>query len=134
MRRSVLKLYETDASTELHTDASKYGYDSISLLCQRSDDNLLHVYYGVLRERYDAPAEKYSSYKLGVFAILKSLKEFHVYLIDIPFKIVKDYKVFNLTMSRKDLCVRITRWALQLEEFNYKIEHHPEKAMTHVDM
>lgn len=48
--KSVLKLYKTDASTELHTDASKYDYGSILLQC--GGDNLLHP---VLRERpYDS--------------------------------------------------------------------------------
>jgi len=36
-------------------------------------------------------------------------------------------------MNKKDLCVRVARWALTLEEFNYKIEHRPDKNMYHVD-
>jgi len=68
-----------------------------------------------------------------VLAIIKSLKKFHVYLIDISFKIITDCKMFSLTMNKKDLCVRVARWASQLEEFDYIIEHRLEKAMTHVN-
>lgn len=54
-------------------------------------------------------------------------------MIEIPFKIVTDCKAFSLTMNKKDLCVRVAKWALQLEEFNYTIEHRPRKSMAHVD-
>lgn len=36
-------------------------------------------------------------------------------------------------MNKKDLCVRIARWALLLEEFQYQIEHRPGRSMKHVD-
>lgn len=36
-------------------------------------------------------------------------------------------------MNKKDLCVRVARWALLLEEFNYVIEHRSSKSMRHVN-
>lgn len=37
-------------------------------------------------------------------------------------------------MNKKDLCVRVARWALLLEEFNYTIIHRPGKNMAHTDV
>ena len=36
-------------------------------------------------------------------------------------------------MKKKDLCVRVTRWALLLEEFEYTIEHRSGRSLVHVD-
>ncbi|CAK9802814.1 Transposon Tf2-6 polyprotein [Anthophora quadrimaculata] len=129
--RPVLKLYKIGAETELHTDASKFGYGAI--LLQRDDrDNMLHPVY-FASGKTTPTEERYSSYELEVLAIVKSLKKFRVYLLGTPFKIITDCQAFALTMRKKDLCVRVARWALLLEEFQYTIEHRPGRNLLHVD-
>ena len=129
--KPLLKLYRVGAETQLHTDACSGVYGAI-LLQRDSEDNVFHpVYYSSGKT---SPAEeKYISYELEVLAIVKALKKFRVYLLGIPFKIVTDCRAFALTMRKKDLCVRVARWAILLEEFDYKVEHRPGTSMMHVD-
>ncbi|XP_043263810.1 uncharacterized protein LOC122404023 [Colletes gigas] len=128
--RPVLNLYRENADTELHTDASTHGYGAI--LMQRDENLKWHpVYYASGKT---TPAEaKYSSYELEVLAIVRALRRFRVYLLGIQFRIITDCKAFTLTMQKKDLCVRVARWALLLEEFQYEIQHRSAKSMQHVD-
>lgn len=127
----VLNLYQMGAETELHTDASKYGYGTI-LLQRNGDDGLLHPVYFASGKTTSAK-ERYSSYELEVLAIIRALRRFRVYLLGIHFKIVTDCKAFTMTMGKKDLCVRLARWALLLVEFQYSIEHRSGRSMKHVD-
>jgi hypothetical protein len=77
--------------------------------------------------------QKYISYELEVLAIVKALKKFRIYLLQIPFKIVTDCRAFTQIMAKRDLCLRVTRWALMLEDYNYELEQRLGKSMIHVD-
>lgn len=73
---------------------------------RNSEDKALHpVYYA--SGKITPAEEKYSSYELEVLAIVKALRKFRIYLLAIPFKIVTDCRAFTLTMSKKDVCVRV---------------------------
>lgn len=131
INRPVIRLYRIGADTELHTDASSYGFGSI-LLQRDSNDGVLHpIHYASGKTN---PAEaKYASYELKVLAVIISLRKFRVYLLGVPFKIVTDCRAFALTMNKKDLLEVSLSLRLLLEEFEYVIEHRPGKNMLYVD-
>lgn len=84
----VLQIFDPRRETEVHTDASKWGYGAI-LLQRNSEDMQLHPVYFMSRKT--TPAEQnYCSYKLEFLAVFKALEKFRAYLLGLQFKIVTD--------------------------------------------
>lgn len=127
----VLKLYNPDAETEVHTDASIYGLGAI-LMQKDSEDGMFHpIYYASWKT---TPSEqKYTSYEFETLAVVKAFKKFRVYLLGIPIKIVTDCQAFAMTMCKKNTCIRVAHWALIIGEYQYTVEHRPGRSMRHAD-
>lgn len=65
--------------------------------------------------------------------MINALKKFRVYLLGRPVKIVTDCSAFEMTMRKVDVPAQVARWALQLSEYDYQLEHRPGTRMRHVD-
>ncbi|GFV14265.1 transposon Ty3-I Gag-Pol polyprotein [Trichonephila clavipes] len=108
VRRPNLAPLQVWRKTELHTDACKQGYRAI--LLQEAEDGKSYIPFTTCRKRQ-----------------IQQKKRQH-------FKIVTDCSAFQKTMQKKkELITRIARWVLQLEEFDYEIEHRAGSRMKHVD-
>lgn len=128
--KPVLAIYSPYNETELHCDASSLGYAGI--LLQKQENNKFHPVFYYSSRTTDCES-KYHSYELECLAIIYSLKRFHVYLHGLKFKIITDCDSFRLTLSKKDICPRIMRWCLFLQNYDYTIEHRSSAKMQHVD-
>ncbi|KAL0881567.1 hypothetical protein ABMA27_001398 [Loxostege sticticalis] len=127
----VLKIFDIQLDTELHTDASKYGYAAI-LMQRDSTDGCLHPVHFMSRKTTEAQ-QKCSSYELEALAVIEGVKKFRRYLIGIHFKIITDCEAFQKTLYKKDVPAKVARWILYLQDFNYTIEHRTGDKMQHVD-
>ncbi|CAH2218043.1 jg26686 [Pararge aegeria aegeria] len=128
--RPILALYDHNAETQLHTDASKLGVAGI-LLQRKGTDLWQPVAY--FSRQTSADEMKLHSFELETLAVISSLNKFRTYLIGVKFTIVTDCNALRATFTKKDLIPRISRWWIQFLEFDCDIEYRPGERMSHVD-
>lgn len=76
---------------------------------------------------------QYHSFELDVLGIANVLNRFHISLQGKQFKIVTDCNSITLTLNKKEIIPRISRWALVLQNYNYELIHREGNKMKHVD-
>lgn len=75
INKPVLQIYKQNAETQLHADASKYGYGAM-LLQKNDEDNQFHPVH-LMSQKTTPAEEKYHSYELEVFwRLLKRSRNF----------------------------------------------------------
>lgn len=79
------------------------------------------------------PESKYHSFELETLAIVYALRRFRVYLHGKRFKIVTDCNSLALTLNKREMNPRIARWGLELQNYDYVLEHRSGSRMQHVD-
>lgn len=126
----VLAVFDRSRETELHTDASAVGFGAV--LLQRQADGKMHpVYY--YSKATSAAEARCHSYELETMAIVYALRKFRSYLYGVSFKIITDCSALSLTFDKKNMCPKIARWALELQHYNFRIQHRSGVLMGHAD-
>lgn len=77
--RPVLKVYNSAAQTELHSDASTESFGAIFLQKQSKNDWAPIAYFSQLTNNAEA---NYHSFELEMLAIVRAVERFHIYLYD----------------------------------------------------
>ena len=80
-------------------------------------------------------AEKnYHIIDLECLAIIWLVKHFHKYLINKPFKIFTDHSALKSLQKISEPTGRRARWIMELQQYNYTIEHRSEKKNQNADV
>lgn len=127
----VLKIFNKDAETELHTDASSAGYGAI-LMQRCNEDGKFHP-VSYFSKKTTAPESKLHSFELETLAVVYGIKRFRNFLLGKRFKLVTDCNAMKLTLGKREVSPKIERWALFLEEYDFELEHRAGDRMKHVD-
>ncbi|CAI7779207.1 unnamed protein product [Closterium sp. NIES-54] len=126
---TIMQLPRADKPFCLYTDWSSQGMGAI--LCQELDGEERVVAYA---SRSCSPAEaKYSSYHGEGLAAVWAVKHFRVYLQGREFTLITDHQPLQWLMTHQGLTGRNARWAVTLQEYDFKIRHRPGKTLQHVD-
>ncbi|CAK1548125.1 unnamed protein product [Leptosia nina] len=125
----VLKIFNPESPTELHTDASSEGYGAV--LIQR-ENNLPHVVAYFSHKTSDAES-RYHSYELETLAVVKSVEHFRHYLYGRKFKVFTDCNALKASHSKRDLTPRVHRWWAILQSYDFEIIYKEGKSMAHAD-
>ena len=118
----VMSYYDPSLNSLIITDANPVGISAI-LLQQSSDSSYRIIAYS---SRTLTPTEQnYSKLERECLAIVHACDKFRVYILGGHFEIITDHKplvhLFSNAQSRMPL--RIERWSLRLQEFDFTISH-----------
>lgn len=112
-----MALYDPTLETEVRTDASGAGLGGVIL--QKHGKDWKPVAFASRKLR--GAEVNYGITDLEAAAVMYAVAKFEQYIICRPFTIVTDHNALTFLSDKRQLSPRLTRWAIQLQEFDFKI-------------
>ena len=113
----------------LHTDASGTG---IGAVLSQTIDNEEHPVIFVSRKLLKHEMN-YATVEKEALAVKWAIHHLRYYLWGRKFLLVTDHAPLKWMYRNKDKNDRITRWFLELQDYNFTVEHRPGKEIPHAD-
>jgi hypothetical protein len=105
---------------EIYTDASKVG---ISAVLSQQDEMGETVIISTASRVLTEIEKKYTVCEQELLAIVYAVKKFRIYIMCHPVTIYSDNKALSFLKKCTLTSDRVTRWVMQLQEYNLQIKH-----------
>lgn len=107
----------------LQTDASEIGVGAV--LFQRGDRPEERQVIAYASKKLSETQKRYTAVERECLAIIWAVDKFRPYLETGPFELLTDNSALTWLHKTKDQKSKLTRWALQLSNFNFRTTHVP---------
>jgi transposase InsO family protein len=113
---------DNDSPVYLHTDASDYGIGAYLFQIKSGKEYPI----GFLSRKLKGAELNWTTYEKEGYAIHEAVKKFEYLLRDIKFVLRTDHRNL-LFLNRPEASQKVMRWKMNIQSFNFEVEHIPGK-------
>ena len=125
----VLKAPDFNKPFVLHTDASQVGLGAVlSQVIDEEEHPIMYISRKLLKHEMN-----YATVEKEALAVKWAIHHLRYYLWGRKFTLITDHAPLKWMSRNKDRNARVTRWFLELQDYNFKVEHRPGKSIPHAD-
>jgi hypothetical protein len=114
----------------LLTDASGKGLGAV---LSQKDENGKEVVIAYASKSLNAAEQNYPITEQECLAVKWAIEHFHKYLISKPFLVMTDHSALKTLMTSQTPKGRRARWIMELQQYDFKIEHRSGKSNANAD-
>ena len=126
---SVLKSSRFDREFIVQTDASDVG---VGAVLSQLDDDGVEKPVAFTSQSHSDRERNYSTTKKEASVIVYAVRHFRVYLLGRQYKLATDHKALTWPHNMEPKG-RLARWVMELQEFQFSIEHRPGRRHASAD-
>jgi len=112
------------------TDASTTGLGAV---LSQLDDNKKERVIAYASKSLNRTEQNYPTTELEGYGVIWAIRYFHKYLLTKPFKIFTDHSALKYLQTMKNPKAKIARWIMELQQYDFEIEHRPGKSNKNAD-